>query len=1111
MKHAVWNAVRCGVVLFFAGALGVTLAQNTNSGDIRGTVTDQSGAVVPGVTVTVLDVDKNVTRTFTTDGAGLYDTGSIVPDHYLITFTKDGFEAYQRGPITLEVGTTTVNGNLSLGATTQKIVVNTSDVPLLETETGAQSTTLQSKTLLDLPEVGADWENFVTLLPGASSVNYRTGQTASINGNLPYNTVLADGATTTLPMSENSDVNILETVQEVKIDTSAFSAQYGIGGSIFNQISKGGTDHFHGAGYEFFQNNALNAAPYSFGQKASVPILRYNNFGVGVGGPIIQKKLFFFFDYDKTLDYGGASNGFVTVPTDAMRAGDFTGFTTANGTPDLIYDPTTQTVDANGVVHRQTFASEYGNGNKIPAPLIDSVAKAIQAYYPEPNAAGTVVNGETTNNFFYNVPSSNPFTKYFGRLDYNINANNHMIISETESDNPAEYLNQGICPVNCQHGDVSRDNAQISEVWTIRPDTINEARIGFTDQLNFFTPFSINEGFPQKLGWKFAKADVFPQIGVYGACCLYLQPESNAVYKEFVFDPSDVVTMIRGRHVLHFGGEVLIDRADSTAWGNINGGYMQFTGVYTAATQGAANTSGLPYADFLLGKVNGWSAGVTPEYGGRMKSPQAFIQDDFKMRPNLTINLGLRWQGMSGWTEVKGNMRSFDPTVLNPANNTLGAMWYGVTHANGRHRLQAPVWSTFLPRFGFSYQHDPNTVLRGGVGLYAYTWSVDTYGAGLGAAFGSSGSLFDSTNGVNDVVQLDSDGNTPEQPSGQSINSLYLKAPLTPDAYNGQGVPYNEYHTPVPEILQWNFEIQRELGANMVANLAYVASHGYNLSFPVDINQVPENKLGPNDASGATNARPHPLYQGISGSTNNAVSNYNSLQASLTRRFSSGLQFDVNYTWSHMLDSMDSSGWGSSAGPQGFQNAYDPAANYGASNFDVRNALKGSAIYNLPVGKGERFLNKNAVLDEALGGWQLAPTIVWTSGSPFTPIMANNTSYSQAGNQYPNLVGNPLSGPRDIKEWFNVNAYAAPLPATFGDVRRNSLYGPHYLLTNLALGKTFHIWQSVNMEVRGEAYNFINHPSFALPDNNIGPGHTAQITGVTVGGRTMQLYGRISF
>lgn len=1107
------TAIRLTILLCMSScAAGLILAQNTNSGDIRGTVTDPSGAVVPGVQVTVLDVDKNVTTTFVTNAAGLYDTGSIVPDHYILTFTKDGFATYQRGPITLEIGITSVNASLKVGAQTQRVVVTT-DVPLLKTETGSQSTTLQSKSLMELPQVGADWENFVQLLPGVSNTNYDLGNeasssTASVNGSLPYNTVLADGAVNTVPMSMNANVSILETVQEVKVDASTFSAQYSAGGAVFNQISKGGTDRFHGAGYEFFQNNALNAAPYSFGQNASVPILHYNNYGFSIGGPVLPRRIFFFFDYDNTIDNGGSLNGFVTVPTDAMRAGDFTGQPT-------IYDPTTQTVDANGVVHRQSFADEYSNGNRIPAGMIDSVAKAIEAYYPEPNTPGTTVDGITTNNFFYNVPNSNPYKKYFGRLDYNVTPANHMVISETEQDNPAVILNQGICPVNCQNGDGSSNAAQVSDVWTIRPDTINEARMGFSNLMAFYTPFSINEGFPAKLGWKFAKANVFPDSLFYGGCCLELQPESNSVYKEFAFDPSDVVTMIRGKQVLHFGGEFLIDRADSTAWGNINGGQMQFNGDYSASTQGATNTSGVPYADFLLGQVNEWNAQVTPEYGGRLKFPQAFVQDDIAVRPNLTLNAGLRWQGTTGWSEVKGNMASFDPTVTNPANNSSGAMWYGITHANGRTSLQAPVWDTFLPRFGFSYQPNAGTVVRGGVGLYAYTLSIDSYGGGMGGAFGDRGSSSDSTNGVDDVVQLDSDGNSTAQPGGQSINSLYLSAPITPEAYNGQSVTYNQFHIPIPKIIQWTVSAQHELGRNMVAELAYVASHGYGLPFLVDINQVPAGKLNPNDAvctAGSTTCgRPYPLFQSISGSTNNANSNYNSLQASITRRFSDGLQFNANYTWSHMLDNMDSSGWGGYSGTQDFQSSYDPSANYGSANFDIRNAFKAYAICDLPVGRGQRFLSHNAVLDRVVGGWQLAPTLVWTSGSPFTPVMANDTSYSQAGALYPNLVGDPHAGQHTINQWFNSAAYAAPAPGTFGDVRRNSLYGPDYLLVNGGLGKTFHFREGISMEIRGEADNVINHPSFGLPNGAIGPGQISNITSVTVGGRTMQLYGRLSF
>jgi len=418
---------------------------------------------------------------FTTDEAGLYDTGPIVPDHYLLTFTKDGFQKYVRGPISLAVGIQPVDVQLTVGSATQQVVVKT-DVPLLTTESGAQEGTLSSQTMAQLPQVGANWENFVILLPGASGApenqtSFMAGQVASINGNLPYQNVLADGATTTLPMSQNSDVTVFETTAEVKVSTSAFSAQYGIGSIIYNQITKGGSNQFHGAGYEYFQNNALNAAPYNFGTNTPVPVLRYNNFGFAVGGPILRNRMFFYFDYDKTINNGGAATAFNTMPDDFLKSGDFS---KDPGLPTL-YDPTTQTIQQTGshtymgpqypggaltvacpCVIRQSFAEEYGNGNVLPAGMISSVAKAIQGYFPEPNTAGNVTSGIAQNNFVSSTPNKNPFTKFFGRLDYDITPSNRLTVSETNSDNPGYSFGIGICPIQCQSQDVSRDNAQVS-------------------------------------------------------------------------------------------------------------------------------------------------------------------------------------------------------------------------------------------------------------------------------------------------------------------------------------------------------------------------------------------------------------------------------------------------------------------------------------------------------------------------------------------------------------------------------------------------------------------------------------------------------------------------
>jgi hypothetical protein len=617
----------------------------------------------------------------------------------------------------------------------------------------------------------------------------------------------------------------------------------------------------------------------------------------------------------------------------------------------------------------------------------------------------------------------------------------------------------------------------------------------------------------------------------------WLTPGSNSTYKEHVFDYSDVVTMIRGKHILHFGGELLAYRDNSTAWGNATAGNMQYSGQYTkqwttdpavcgASANGAACTvpgTGFEYADFLLGYINNWSANQSPEYGARLKSPQMFVQDDFKLRPNLTINLGLRWQINHGWNEVHGNIVAFDPTVNNPATNTPGAAWYASTHANGRTALEANVFNTFLPRVGFSWAMRPNTTVRGGFGLYAYNWSLDTYGTGMGNAFGSSGSYSDPSNGITPAVILGGNGNTITPViGGLSTTPLpYTAGSTDPARFNGTGsLNYQAYHTPVPKIYQWNFGVQRSLTTDVVAEVAYVGSHGFNLAYPVDINQVPQSQWSPSDSQ----FRPYPNFQALFGSSSrtNAISNYNSLQASVTKRMSSGLSLSFNYVWSHFLDDLDSSGWGSRAGPQDYQDASNPAANYSSSNFDVRHAFKGYVVYQLPFGRGKQFLNNSTLLDQIIGGWQVSGTVVLQTGNPFT-VYGDQANWSQAGTQFPNRnPGVSLYLPnKGINGWFNPSAFLKPADGTWGNVRRNSLYGPGINVFNMSAAKSFGLpWEGVRIEFRADAANVFNHKSLSTPGGlNLGSAagvdqpYTSSntISQVTTGARNLQLMLRLSF
>jgi hypothetical protein len=1131
-----------GVLL--AGPCGAAFGQATNAGDISGIVTDTTGAAIPGATVTVLNVETGVTKDYTTNDSGVYDTSSIVAGTYKLTFSRQGFSTLLRSSITVQVGPTTVNAQLAVGTVNTQVVVNT-DVPLLNTESGAISTTLTAQTLSQLPQVGQsgqDWSSFNILQAGSAGApmgaqgttgsGTSNGTMLAVNGNLPFSTVLADGAETTLPASANSDITVQEDIQEVQTSSSAFSAQYGVGGILYNQISKGGSNRFHGSAYEYFQNTALNANNYAFGANTPTPILHFHEFGGTIGGPIISRKFFFFFNYEHIIDNGGNAAAYYTVPTAAELGGNFAGLPT-------IYDPATTTVIQQTGTFTYPGASSPTTcpcisrtafpGNVIPADRFDAVAKAAQAYFPAPNTTGTVSNGQVQNNYTYTPPNINPFTKFFGRLDYDVTPTNRLTGSVTEGNNPGKNFGVGLCPIDCQSGDVSRVNSQLTDVWSISPRLTNEVRMGYTNQLNFFVPATLNGGYPAKLGWQFAEADNFPIISITNFNASNLNPVStvltsniNAVYKEHAFAPSDVVTLITGKHVLHFGGEFLVYENNSTTWGNINAGQLTYTGQYTS--QYVGNTaSGVGYADFLLGQTQAWNAQHTPEYGGREKLPQLFVQDDYKVRPNLTLNLGLRYQIQTGWSEVQGNEASFDPTVQNPVSNTLGAIWFGSTHANGRTHLQHPVYDTFLPRVGFSYLLNPVTTITGGFGLFSYNWSNDQYGGGMGGAFGSKGSVTDNTNGITPVVIL----------SGSGSNLPYVSNSTAPGAYNGQSFNFNAYHEPVGGSYQWNIRAQRQIGSNLVASLGYVATHGHNLPFQVDINQVPQNLLSANDQG----SRPYPQFGSLNTSgtpaNENAVSNYNSLQASIDKRMSQGLNISFSYVWSHFLSDNDSAGWGSHGGATQIQNSFVPSANYGNSNFDIRNAFKGYAVYELPFGRNKQFLNNNFLLDEVVGGWQLASTIIVQSGQPFTAVMASGTnSYSLAGNNFswfPNVIGNPKLSNRGPNQWFNEAAFAAPSPGTFGDERRNQLTGPAFERVNLSLGKTFAFTEGIHLEVRADANNAFNHPGFGLPNSNLTvcpssgllPGGcsgygaiatgTSTITALSDNGRTLQLSAHVTF
>jgi hypothetical protein len=1171
MKKAIRFAMVIGLLV---GATGASFAQSRNTGEIRGTVM-AAGAVVPNATVTLTNIDTGETKDFVTNQNGIYDTVSTPAGNYNISFTATGFKKLVRGPITLQVDVITEDASLDVGAVTETVTV-TAGAQLLETETSHIGTIFDAKTIEQLPQIGAgitgnDWANFNILLPGAAGSStqpssegsgaYNAGDAISINGNLPnYANYLQDGGVVQLPVSNNVDNTLFEAVQEVQITTSSFSAEYGIGGAVFNQITKSGTNGFHGSAYEYWQNTMLYAAPY-FGVPSKTgngftpqqaPFFRYDEWGGSIGGPIIKNKLFFYFVRDKIYNNGATSATTGTAPTLAERglgtlypgAFDFS----APGLPTL-YDPTS--CGAPGCL-RTKFADENTGAlagvNAIPGNRIDPVAAKILGFYPLPNAGG---GGALTNNFSTTLPTPNPNLRYFGRIDYDFSSKNRISFSISQKDNPGvNKYGPFPCPINCFSGDIDGYNAQITDTWDINPKTVNSLRMGYTKQGNWFVPDTIGFNAASTLGLQYAKANVFPQINIGGAglCCNGLAPGTNAIYIENLYDPSDVLTLIRGKHILSFGAEVLMGQGNTTPWGNITAGNFTFSGNYTAQNGAAAGTTGAGLADFLLGDVQNWSATNQSTSYARLKSPQFFVQDEYKFRPNLTLNLGLRYVATTGFTEIHNSLGGFDPNIplacaaCGASNGTLGSLWFAPQ--DHRSSLQKPIYDIFLPRVGFSWSLRNDTVVRGGFGMYSYNFSQDDYGNGIGF-----GALSTSSGNASDVNQ--GTGPTPLislSSSAAAANSVLNYVVGSPNAKNvaqyvnpisPSNQTYVPYDVPVGRINEWQLSVEHQFAKNYMASLAYVGSHGSNLQFQTDVNQI--TNPAAIAASAAAKAaiqtdRPYPAWGNLNGYNYNAISNYNAMQALITRRFSNGLNFSFNYVWSHFLDEQDSGGWGSRGGTQYWQIGNNPGANYGNSNFDIPNAYKGYASYELPFGKGKPYLSGNGVENAIVGGFRIAGTFIHQSGSPFTVVNSTNANSTITGcaqngtasggdvnngcNWFPNIIGSTSVSNPSPSGWFNTAAFANAAPGgqfAFGNEVRNSLRGPALTVFNFSMAKEVSFGERVKLEIRSDWVNVFNHPSFNIPGQVFGAANFGLINnatlgnGVAVAARSGQLSARITF
>ncbi len=1047
-------AIICALAL----CAGLAVAQNRTTAELVGTVTDSSGGVIPEATISVTNTQTGVTLRATTNQSGYYDVPFLPPGTYSIRYEQTGFQPAEKSNLELQLNQNArIDVVLQIGATQSSVTVE--GTPLLDQSDSQRGTNISNTMVENLPLVGRDPSALATLASGTSSAQSGVGANPdpgrrSINGNRAFSiSTTVNGGSVILPQSENFSAFVppLSAIAEFAVVQDNFGAEYENGTSVLNIITKSGSNQFHGSLFEFLKNNALNARNRF---ALTNPPLHYHQFGGTIGGPIMRDKLFFFFSYQNTLNPNSTINVH-TTPTADLKNGNFAGLPT-------IKDPSTGLPFPN---------------NQIPQSRIDPVANAIQVYFPAPNLSGL---GNNFNNATPQVPK-NPF--YNGKIDYALSPSNQISASLqvffSTTGWQSSWGKQPVCygSERCGNQIVNSQQWAVSDRWTISPTAINEARVNFVRQHYNTDAPSGGQNFPSKLGLNNVPPDYFPTITISGAVPTSLAPGKIGGGTQNTFAYSDSFTWVKGKHTVKLGGS--LNKYQYNTLATWSSGSFGFSGLFT----------GQGYADFLLGLPNSYSLTAAPiTFGARRTSVAGFIQDDFHVTRNLTINAGLRYNFEGGFSEAHNRLSNFSPTSINPVTNSPGAIVFA---HSGDTLLQKRHPTLFSPRLGFAWTVANGWVARGAYGIFVVPISAQRNFNTTPPGYAIQQSL-QTTDLHTPVFQL-SQGPPPYLLPDPSRN--------TGAVLNGQPTSYWPNDAPQARVQQWQVSLQKQLGSSTTIEVSYVGNKGMDLLFPRDLNQVPQNLLGPGNAQ---SKRPFPQFQGITTMFNDSRSIYNSLQVQAKRRFTHGLTFLTNYTLSRSFD--DSSYDLTTASGGEYQIASDPKLSYALSQFDQAHRFVFATVYDIPVGKDRSYLNHGGILNAILGGWRTSANFSANSGSPFTVYQGGaNTSNSLAGSLFPNRVKKGIlpSGQQTIAHWFDTTAFVSPAAYQFGNSGRNILRGPGYWDLDSGVMKNFplpiSLGEAPRLELRGDFFNVLNHPNLAQPNSTTGSNAFGTITSSSPG------------
>ena len=1043
-----------------------------NLGAITGTVQDSSGAVVPDLPLTITNIGTGVKWTATTSSAGYYRV-PVPPGTYRLEAQKQGFKTEIAEAINVPVAqVVTVDLTLQVGNQTQTVEV-TSLAPLLTPSTAEVSSAVSSEEFETLPievgDGGRQLQTFIfTSLPGTVGDTF----SGSINGGQLFShEILIDGVTIGRYDLSGGSLDEFspgtDAIGEFKVQTSNYSAEYGeTGGGIANFSYKSGTNDFHGTLFEYNKNPIFNAAGAEVNANPGTPKdnEKENNFGGTLGGPIRKDHTFFFFDYEGDRFRSFAPSSKMTLPTPAMKNGDFSSWlgkqvgTDALGRPvftNEIYDPTTtRKVNAGQVdpvtgltaTSDATIRDPFNSGgvlNIIPAAKFSTATAALLPLIPDPEFPGNTKN-EFKLSGCCPILTRNAYT---GKIDHVLTSKqklwgsftwNHRDRYNRNSSSTFEpFPGQPINPVKRQI--VGGPQIRIAHAWTINSRSVNEFSVGYNRFQNE-NNITDNSAFTPKLGIPGISNDCFPTMHfsghnlvppLFGVGCKNVDPSESYVYQ-------DTYSYLRGKHSLKFGGEFRRYRYNTFEPGHLSGDF--FFNDRETSLPGFTTTTGHPFASFMLGAVDkGDRAVYNTEPGYRAGLYAFFAQDDFKVTPKLTLNLGLRWEIPLPQHEVQNRESGFDPTVPNPgADNIPGALVFLGSCSTCIHRDSFQDWyfKEFGPRIGVAYQIQKNLVFRGGYGI-SYGPPIEN-NFGSQNLFGYNGDVpltqFTSPTGfIADPVIYWSGLKSAALPGAAQIGVPAFTGALPnrdPASANGQPLDFMPKNGAAqPYTQNWSAGFQYLLPHDILIQTDYVGSKGTRLIngyFGAWYNQAPSKYMALGDILGdplaadladpttapilasfgitklpypdfdtnnysnlvAAAVQPFPQYSGL---TNNyptiGNSTYHSLQLMGRKRTAHGLNFIAAYTWSKTLTDTDSAL--SASGSQTVQDFYNRKAEKGIASFDHPQVLKLTWIYELPFGHGKKWINAAGPVDRLVSGWEVTAIQNYLSGDPLTIVDSN--------------------------------------------------------------------------------------------------------------------------